>query len=63
MFIDLESNPKIFFGSLTCVIGVPTSIKLFNWIFSIFFNLTFLIEGNYILFFIFSFLIGGITGI
>lgn len=63
MFIDLESNPKIFFGSLTCIIGVPTAIKLFNWIFSIFFNLIFFIEGSYILFFIFSFLIGGITGI
>jgi len=60
--IDLDS--RSYFGCCTILIGVPTAIKLYNWLYSfLLHDLILLFEVYFVLLFIFMFLLGGITGL
>jgi heme/copper-type cytochrome/quinol oxidase subunit 1 len=63
--IGMDIDSRAYFGSITLIIGVPTSIKIFNWIFSIFCGIDILVymESYFVYMFIFMFLMGGITGL
>ena len=55
---------RIIFSYTTVLIGVPTGIKIFNWIFTLYKgSIRFTTPMLYILSAIFMFLIGGLTGI
>ncbi len=59
-----SANVNAFFGIMTMIIAVPTGVKLFNWIFTIYRGR--LIIGTPILWsigFIVTFTIGGMTGV
>lgn len=60
----LDIDSRSYFGSVTIIIGVPTCIKLFNWIYSIINNVILIqLELLFIGMFIFMFIIGGVTGL
>lgn len=33
--VGLDLDSRSYFGSITLIIGVPTCIKIFNWIYSV----------------------------
>jgi len=60
--MDIDS--RSYFGSITFVIGCPTSIKVFNWIYSCCcHDMLIFFECYFVYMFVFMFLCGGITGI
>lgn len=62
--IGMDVDSRAYFGSLTLLIGIPTCIKLFNWLYSfLFYDLLVLIECYFVYMFVFLFLMGGITGL
>uniref|UniRef100_A0AAT9UQ48 Cytochrome c oxidase subunit 1 n=2 Tax=Blastocrithidia TaxID=28004 RepID=A0AAT9UQ48_9TRYP len=62
--VGMDVDSRAYFGAVTALIGLPTGIKLFNWIYSFFFvDLLLHIESFYIFCFIFMFLMGGVTGL
>jgi len=65
MFIvGLDLDARVYFGMVTLVIGVPTCIKVFNWLYSVWcFDLLLLCEVWFVYLFVFMFLLGGITGL
>lgn len=64
--IGMDLDSRMYFGSVTVLIGLPTCIKLFNWLFTMFFCdlfLVFFVEFLVCLGFLFMFLFGGVTGL
>jgi heme/copper-type cytochrome/quinol oxidase subunit 1 len=62
--VGLDLDSRVYFGIVTLLIGVPTCIKIFNWLFTIWsFDLLFCIDIYFVYMFLFMFLIGGITGL
>ena len=65
MFVSGQSDwAGIIFSFLTMLVGVPTAVKIFNWVATLFKgSLKFDTPFLYALGFLFLFLIGGVTGI
>lgn len=64
--IGMDLDSRLYFGSITVLIGLPTCIKLFNWLYTIcFFDFwqNFVIEYLICVIFIYMFIIGGVTGL
>lgn len=62
--IGMDIDSRAYFGSLTILIGLPTCIKLFNWLYSfLFYDLLNVLECYFVYLFIILFLFGGITGL
>ena len=40
--VGLDTDTRAYFGSITITIGIPTAIKLFNWVYSLIMNRTFM---------------------
>lgn len=60
--IDIDS--RTYFGSITIVIGCPTSLKIFNWMYtSCCIDLLLFLDTYFLYMFVFMFFIGGITGL
>lgn len=58
------ANVNAFFGMMTMIIAVPTGVKIFNWLFTLFRGRIELnVAMHWFLGFIFVFTIGGITGV
>jgi len=62
--VGLDLDARVYFGMVTLVIGVPTGVKVFNWLYSVWgFDLLLLCEVYLVYLFVFMFLLGGITGL
>ena len=62
--VGLDLDSRSYFGSITLIIGVPTCIKIFNWIYSVCSSdLMVWVEILFVYLFIFMFVVGGITGL
>jgi len=62
--VGLDLDSRAYFGSITLIIGVPTAIKIFNWIYSIFSaDIIVWVEMLFVIKFLVMFVIGGITGL
>ena len=58
------SNVNAFFGMMTMIIAVPTGVKIFNWLFTMFGGrIKFNASMIYFLGFIFLFTLGGVAGV
>ena len=58
------ANVNAFFGIMTMVIAVPTGVKVFNWLFTMFRgNITFASPMMWFMGFVTTFTIGGVTGV
>lgn len=58
------ANVNAFFGIMTMVIAIPTGVKVFNWLFTMFRGrITFTVPMVWFLGFVFTFTIGGVTGV
>ncbi len=59
-----SANVNAFFGITTMVIAVPTGVKIFNWIFTLYRGrIRFSVPMHFTLGFIITFVIGGMTGV
>ncbi|WP_347080569.1 cbb3-type cytochrome c oxidase subunit I, partial [Escherichia coli] len=59
-----SANVNAFFGVMTMVIAVPTGVKLFNWLFTIYRGrLRITVPVLWTLGFMVTFTIGGMTGV
>jgi len=62
--VGLDIDSRVYFSVVTLVIGVPTCIKIFNWLYSFWsFDMLFLFDVYFVYCFIFMFLFGGVTGL
>lgn len=63
--VGLDVKTAVFFSSVTMIIGVPTGIKVFSWLYMILNSRVSLREPVFwwVLSFIVLFTIGGVTGI
>lgn len=58
------ANVNAFFGIMTAVIGVPTGVKVFNWLFTMYGGkIKFSLPMMWFLGFVVTFTIGGVTGV
>lgn len=58
------ANVNAFFGIMTMVIAVPTGVKVFNWLFTMFRGrITFASPMMWFMAFVVTFTIGGVTGV
>lgn len=58
------ANVNAFFGIMTMIIAIPTGVKVFNWLFTMFRGrITFASPMLWLIGFIFTFTIGGMTGV
>jgi cytochrome o ubiquinol oxidase subunit 1 len=58
------ANVNAFFGIMTMIIAIPTGVKIFNWLFTMFRGrITFASPMLWMMGFIFTFTIGGMTGV
>lgn len=58
------ANVNTFFGIMTMIIAIPTGVKIFNWLFTMFRGrITFASPMLWMMGFIFTFTIGGMTGV
>jgi len=58
------ANVNAFFGIMSAVIAVPTGVKVFNWLFTMFGGrIVFTTPMLYLIGFIITFVIGGLTGV
>ena len=58
------ANVNAFFGIMTMVIAVPTGVKIFNWIFTMYRGrVQFTTPMLYFIGFVVTFTIGGMTGV
>ena len=64
MFVcSMDTNNKLYFGSISMVIALPTSLKIFNWLHSLSTQAMSSLEVQFILLFISTFVIGGLSGL
>ena len=62
--VGLDVDSRAFFGSVTILIGIPTAIKIFNWVYSMILSKIFIgVEYLYVVVFLKMFIFGGITGL
>ena len=62
--VGLDLDSRAYFGSITMIIGVPTCIKIFNWVYSVCCSdLLVFAEMTFVYLFIVMFVMGGITGL
>lgn len=58
------ANVNAFFGIMTMIIAIPTGVKIFNWLFTMFRGrITFTTPMLWMMGFIFTFTLGGMTGV
>ena len=58
------ANVNAFFGIMTMIIAIPTGVKLFNWIFTMYKgNIEFTVPMVWFMCFAVTFTIGGVTGV
>ncbi|MFZ9035363.1 MAG: cytochrome o ubiquinol oxidase subunit I [Francisellaceae bacterium] len=58
------ANVNAFFGIMTMIIAVPTGVKIFNWLFTMFRGrITFTTPMYYLIGFLITFTLGGMTGV
>ncbi|KND49201.1 MAG: cytochrome o ubiquinol oxidase, subunit I [Parcubacteria bacterium C7867-008] len=58
------ANVNAFFGIATMVIAIPTGVKVFNWIFTMFRGrIKYTVPMLWFMGFLFSFILGGMTGV
>jgi cytochrome o ubiquinol oxidase subunit 1 len=58
------ANVNAFFGVMTMIIAIPTGVKIFNWIFTMYRGrVRFAVPMLWFFGFVFTFTIGGITGV
>ena len=65
-FFTMGAGAKVnaFFGIMTMIIAIPTGVKIFNWLFTMFRGrITFATPMLWMMGFIFTFTIGGMTGV
>ncbi len=65
-FFTMGAGAKVnaFFGIMTMIIAIPTGVKIFNWLFTMFRGrITFASPMLWMMGFIFTFTIGGMTGV
>lgn len=65
-FFTMGAHPTVnaFFGIMTMVIAIPTGVKLFNWIFTMYRGrIRFTSPMYWFLGFVFTFTLGGMTGV
>jgi cytochrome o ubiquinol oxidase subunit I len=59
-----SANVNAFFGIMSAIIGVPTGVKVFNWLFTMFRGrIVFKTPVLYLVGFMVTFVIGGLTGV
>ena len=62
--VGMDLDSRAYFGSITFIIGCPTCIKLYNWLFTLMMSdFLFVIDSFYVFLFIYMFLLGGLTGL
>ena len=59
----IEQNSKLYFGAVSIVIALPTSIKLYNYVFATHSQTIQLPEEQFIVLFLSTFVMGGISGL
>ena len=58
------ANVNAFFGIMTMIIAIPTGVKIFNWLFTMYRGrVRFSVPMLWFLGFVFTFTIGGVTGV
>ena len=58
------ANVNAFFGIMTMVIAIPTGVKIFNWLFTMYRGrITFTAPMVWFMCFVFTFTLGGVTGV
>lgn len=58
------ANVNAFFGIMTMIIGIPTGVKIFNWLFTMYRGrVTFTVPMLWFVAFVVTFTIGGVTGV
>jgi cytochrome o ubiquinol oxidase subunit 1 len=58
------ANVNAFFGIMTMIIAIPTGVKIFNWLFTMYRGrITFATPMLWMMGFIFTFTLGGMTGV
>ena len=65
-FFTMGAGPNVnaFFGIMTMIISIPTGVKIFNWLFTMFRGrITFTTPMYWLMGFLVTFTIGGMTGI
>lgn len=62
--VGLDVDSRAYFGSITMMIGIPTAIKLFNWLYTLLIAKVFLsVSSLYAALFLLMFFFGGLTGL
>ncbi len=65
-FFTMGAGPNVnaFFGIMTAIIGVPTGVKIFNWLFTMYRGrIKFTASMWWFMAFVFTFTLGGVTGV
>ena len=64
MFASMSEIASVVFSALTFLVAIPTAVKIFNWIATLYKgSISFSAPMLYALFFLFLFAIGGLTGL
>jgi heme/copper-type cytochrome/quinol oxidase subunit 1 len=62
--VGMDVDTRAYFGSVTILIGLPTAVKIFNWMYSfLFMDMMVIFEIYFVFIFVCMFLMGGITGL